>query len=329
MFLRMRMLFLNAVMLYTILFIPSINAKNDCMYPERHVILIGIDGARRDSFNKVVKQLIKQKKDTAFTGLITNGAIDNKIYAGGHLGDDTEQLTLSEPGWVTILTGAWAEHHLVKFNGDLARNTYNHQYPTIYNYVKNYLPNARVASFTDWQPMQILAGYTFYGDDAADINQYYPYQDENDLPLQDQKMTADVIKQINTAKPPAFIFVHFDNPDEAGHHHGFSSDVPQYMQAIQQEADNINLIVKAIQQAEKKNQQWLTIVTTDHGGHLNIHGTETASDRNIFSVFAAEDTLFSGGMHIALQRGQVVFVPTILDYLGVDICLSQLDGRKL
>lgn len=140
---------------------------------KKHVIIIGLDGVRADVFKQIYQKLKQQHQDSYFTRLIDKAGINTNFYAGGVKGTKTQQKTLSEPGWVSILTGVWADKHNIKDNGDIKAKKYNHKIPTVYNIIRHKYPNALVASYSDWKPMSTFAAYQFYGNDAANINYFY------------------------------------------------------------------------------------------------------------------------------------------------------------
>ena len=59
------------------------------------------------------------------------------------------------------------------------------------------------------------------------------------------------------------------NVDAAGHRHGFSLDVPEYLDAIQHFDRCLGRLLDAVAQ---RDEDWLLAITTDHGGgrHLSF-----------------------------------------------------------
>ena len=57
-----------------------------------------------------------------YAGGVYNGAYTNVAYAGGQIGQVTQQPTVSGPGWSTILTGVWANRHNVTDNNFTSPN---------------------------------------------------------------------------------------------------------------------------------------------------------------------------------------------------------------
>ncbi|HEV7556809.1 MAG TPA: alkaline phosphatase family protein, partial [Kofleriaceae bacterium] len=78
---------------------------------------------------------------------------------------------------------------------------------------------------------------------------------------------------------PDLLFVHFSDPDEYGHSHGWLS--PEYLHAVHASDDCLSTVLAAID-ASGVGDTTLVIVTADHGGHGTHHsGGHVAVDRQI------------------------------------------------
>lgn len=71
-----------------------------------------------------------------------------------------------------------------------------------------------------------------------------------------------------TAKQPRLLFIHFSDPDEYGHSHGWMSD--EYRRAVAN-SDRCLATVLAALDASGLADRTLVIVTADHGGHGHQH----------------------------------------------------------
>jgi hypothetical protein len=81
------------------------------------------------------------------------------------------------------------------------------------------------------------------------------------------------------AKKPDLLFVHFSDPDEFGHSHGWMS--PEYLHAAHASDTCLDTVLAAID-ASGVGDTTLVIVTADHGGHGTRHsGGRAAVDRDI------------------------------------------------
>ena len=74
------------------------------------------------------------------------------------------------------------------------------------------------------------------------------------------------------------LFMHFADPDFAGHRYGWMSD--RYVDAAHDAAECVEQVVEVIQQSGRVNRT-LLIVTADHGGHDRGHGTQLEVDQRI------------------------------------------------
>jgi len=85
--------------------------------------------------------------------------------------------------------------------------------------------------------------------------------------------------EIYAAKPPDLMFVHFSDPDEFGHSHGWMS--PEYLKAVSNSDKCLATFLAAVD-ATPDHDRTLIIVTADHGGHGTKHsGSNEVVDREI------------------------------------------------
>ncbi len=102
----------------------------------------------------------------------------------------------------------------------------------------------------------------------------------------DRKM-AETAARILKDDDPTAMFVYFHQVDSAGHSIGFSPDVPQYVQAIENVDGCIGTILNAMRSRATYDQEnWLTIVCTDHGGFKRGHsdGHNIPEIRTVFLI---------------------------------------------
>jgi predicted AlkP superfamily pyrophosphatase or phosphodiesterase len=83
--------------------------------------------------------------------------------------------------------------------------------------------------------------------------------------------TADSIRTLR----PNLLFVHFPDPDGAGHEHGWGS--PQQREALARCDEALGILIQAVRQAGiERRTAW--ILSADHGGHDKTHGTNRPDD---------------------------------------------------
>lgn len=81
-----------------------------------------------------------------------------------------------------------------------------------------------------------------------------------------------------TQAPPGITFIHFGEPDGAGHRHRWMS--PPYLDAIAR-SDACLATVMAALEGRSDRDRVLVMVTADHGGHGRRHGTHSPFDLRI------------------------------------------------
>ncbi len=80
------------------------------------------------------------------------------------------------------------------------------------------------------------------------------------------------------ASKPNLCFIHFPDPDSAGHKSGWGS--PEQKEAFKVSDQALGQIVRAIQQAGIASSS-VILISADHGGHAKTHGENIPDDMNI------------------------------------------------
>src|SRR5262249_56005035 len=129
-------------------------------------------------------------------------------------------------------------------------------------------------------------------------------------------------------RDPDVLFVHFDDVDGAGHKHGFHPKVHEYKKAIEQTDGYVGRLVQAVRARKKQaNEDWLIVVSTDHGGSDKGHGKNIPEHRTIFVILSGP-----GVMRGKLEPPPAVVdvAATVLAYLGVPFDPKwELDGKPV
>ena len=260
---------------------------------EKKVLVIGIDGLRPDC--------LEAASTPSMDFLIKNGAYSNKAYAGGELGTKTQQPTVSGPGWVSITTGVWADVHGVTNNKFTGYNI--EKAPHFFKRIKEQNEKLYLSSISQWHPINnkilIPSAKADYLHNPLDNGKYV------------RDKTLKNLKEHN----PDVLFVHFDDVDHAGHAVGYGTDIPKYIKSIEETDENIGHILKEIQSRE--DEDWLIIVTTDHGGIRKGHGGQTNDERTIFMI------TYGGDVKVGDRKkegpGHIAVPPTVFKHLGLEV----------
>ncbi|NEO40015.1 MAG: alkaline phosphatase family protein [Moorea sp. SIOASIH] len=270
---------------------------------EKKAIVIGIDGAQLEKLD-----------ETPTPYLDSLNIIES--FTGGIQGTETEQQTFSGPGWGSLLTGVWANKHGIVSNDDTLRA--KPDYPSIFEYVHNDDPDNYIASVVNWG---LINAYF-----EEDVNSIVDFELTAPEPTDDQLAQDNIIAQtvadLILKQGPDYTFVHLDNVDVVAHNFGFS---PEYLEAITMADGHVGKIIDAVEEREAAypDEDWLVIVTTDHGREPSEgfdHGGQTDSERTTF--IASNKELDDSSVAPATD-----LVPTVLDHL--DIEGGEFDGTSL
>lgn len=213
----------------------------------------------------------------------------SRTYVGGIKGTYSETPTISAVGYNSVLTGTWVNKHNVWDNDIKAPN---YHYPTIFRYYKQAYPKGKIALFSSWLDNRTkLVGDNLAetGNIPVDIHYdgleldtvHFPHDKKGDYMSQIDESVAQKAAESIRSQAPDLSWVYLEYTDDMGHRYG---DSPEFYTAIQQEDKRIGYIWDAIKYREKNfNENWLIIVTTDHGRDAKTgrgHGGQSDRERS-------------------------------------------------
>jgi predicted AlkP superfamily pyrophosphatase or phosphodiesterase len=266
----------------------------------KHVLIFGIDGLRVDA--------LQAAATPGIDALIADGAVTYDAFAGGELGEVTQQPTFSGPGWSSILTGVWIDKHGVMFN--VFDDANFDEYPHFFARVREVNPDVYLSSFVTWAPINesILPSG---GGDAA----FSP--DVVDSAEGDLAVTAAVVAHLGLESPDV-LFVALDEVDHQGHVSGYSTTVPEYMGAIETVDSQLGEVLDAVRARDTYDtEDWLVVVTTDHGGIGVGHAGQSDEERTISIIVSGESV--ADGQTISPGPGHTAVPPTAMKHLGFEV----------
>ncbi len=241
---------------------------------EKKAILIGYDGGRADSL------IMAEGPFSAVAKMREDGASCILAYCGGvNYPAENTQATSTAPGWCSILTGQWADKTGVYGNGQPKDMTYK---TLLTSLVEDGMIDS--SSFiTRWD------GH-FSTDDATYIHEK-AYCEDNNLNVaftycsSNTLAAAATLDDVNSDDCSDFIFAIYEGPDSAGHSFGFSMRNP-VQQAGFQHTDTMayNVLVAIENRETYETEDWLIILTADHGGIGTGHGGASIQERMTFVV---------------------------------------------
>ncbi|MEP7197907.1 MAG: alkaline phosphatase family protein [Saprospiraceae bacterium] len=217
----------------------------------RKVLLIGIDGLRSDV---VIKAKTPNLKFLANNGFGT--------FESYH-----QDITMSAPSWISILSGVYHNKHGVKNN--TFSNSHYSNYPMICNLAKQINPKLKFGMYMEWANFrnnieqkgwdQIISG------DLAHSN----------------KTTRECKDWISNSDLD-FYFVYYGECDITGHKTGFSPYNPFYVRSVEHIDKQIGKIIASLKSRKNyDDEDWLILITTDHGGKMIGHGGLSTSERKM------------------------------------------------
>lgn len=239
---------------------------------KRKVLVIGIDGTRADCLQ-----------------IANTPNIDSLVATGFYTFNSWHvDITVSGPSWSSIMTGVYHQKHGV--TGNSYSNSHYDSYPYFPKHAKEYFPNLQCVQYTEWAPMSD-----------------YVYNDGWNLKLKgpDGNEIATGTAAINILADPDLdcAFIYFDKNDLTGHSSGFSPDNPAYINSIQAVDVQVGRIVTALKARPTYAQEdWLILLTTDHGGIGTGHGGNSLQERTIWWI-ANSDRGISHEVPVAVDPG--------------------------
>ena len=215
----------------------------------KHVFIIGVDGG-----GAFFKDTDTPRCDEIFKDQATT-------YRS-----KTSFPTISAQCWGSILHGVLPDFH--ELDNDKIVNTpypVNSPYPSIFRVAREAMPEAELASFVEWKPINtgiVEDGFNVTKGSGSD----------------DADVTGNILAYLKN-NTPTLMFVQFSAPDEIGEKHGFGTDL--HLASI----STIDALIGRIYDQIKLKDildETLFIVTADHGGKGTTHGGDSEEERYVF-----------------------------------------------
>ncbi len=240
---------------------------------EKKVVILGYDGCRADI-------LAERQENGAVNYLLNNGASINLTYCGGvNFPAENTQATSTAPGWCSMLTGVWSDVHGITGNGITKTVEPKMIMTTLIE--DGVIDNG--AFITKWK------GHFTNNDSTYKDEKAYCEENNIDIDFNLRKNKSDIqtgaIEEVTSADCADFVFIFYEDTDSAGHDFGFSFNNPIYKDGFKTEDNYGYEVIKAIEARETYDtEDWLIIVTSDHGGIGTDHGGPSIQERMTFIV---------------------------------------------
>lgn len=288
------------------LFCAQANAKT------KKTIYVVVDGVPAD--------YIERLKPTTIFDIAAKGTY-GRAFTGGEVGAYSQTPTISAIGYMNILTGTWMNKHNVNGNNNLKPN-YN--YHSLFRIAKEQQKDYKTAIFSSWiDNRTVLIGenkpetnhlkidYVFDGYELDTIQ--FPKKDKHleifDVDVMVAKQAAECIR----TNAPDFSWVYLWYTDSASHLDGNGSFFDKYVN----ETDKlVRLIWEAVKYREKNfDEEWLVIITSDHGRDESGHNHGRQSDRER-SVWISTNVKNVNPYFTQPNLSLVDLLPTICSYMN-------------
>ncbi len=238
----------------------------------KKVAIITFDGARADGLFNICLQNDKRSGEnvnSALSGINTlreNGGL-YLMYCGGEFDDKaTKQATSTSPGFATILTGKWGSVNGCRDNGE----------PIIAGQdtiLKTYSEAGKNVSFTArW-------------DDHFSVvfkNEFITHNENYIFNKSTSETQTHELAKAAVARDDMF-FVIYESPDYNGHSEDFSLENYKYNKSIVDSDRYAYELIELISARQTElGEDWLIIITTDHGGKGTGHGKQDYESKIIW-----------------------------------------------
>ena len=217
----------------------------------RHVLVVSVDGLRPDAIGAYgAPTLQRLMRDGSYT-----------------LAATTIDPSRTLPSHTSMLTGLPPELHGVRWNHTITADADSIELPNVFSVARAH--GYSTAAFFSKAKFNVLqrAGTLDYS--QAPGGWFGRWSSERTL--------SDVASYLTAARPNV-LFVHFADVDAAGHRSGWMTD--EYGRALVTVDSAVNKLLDLAEVAYGAGN-FSVIVTADHGGHGNGHGTRDPSDVTI------------------------------------------------
>ena len=291
------------------------------------VVFVIVDGIPADVIERVPTPTID--------AIATVGGY-SRAAVGGPIGEPGETPTISAPGYMSLITGTWANKHNVYKNYGISPD---YRYWNLFRLARSEKPELQLAIFSTWTDNRTILlgeGLAEAGDWRFDVVvdglekdavRFPPRPSDAHIADIDDAVSRDAAREIES-EGPDLSWVYLQYTDDVGHEHG---DSPELDQAVVVMDARLSMVWSAVQARQKAfGEDWLVIVTTDHGREAltgRSHGGQSERERTIW--IATNSQRLTPDFYS--MPAIVDIYPSIATHLGITIpeqVARHLDGAS-
>ena len=300
-----------------------------CQNKQKKVVFIIADGIPADVVERV---------QTPNLDAIAKEGRYMRAYVGGEKEAYSQTPTISAVGYNSLLTGTWVNKHNV-WDNDIKAPNYN--YWNIFRFLKQQYPTKKTAIYSSWTDNRtkligdsVAAAGNIHPDYHADgyeldtIN--FPHDKQRDFMHKIDETVTEAASAGIRNNAPDLSWVYLEYTDDMGHMYG---DSREFYNAVSMMDAQVGKIWSAIKyRKERFNEDWLVIITTDHGRDEQTgksHGGQSQRQRSTWIV-----TNYRNLNNYALyyQPAIVDIMPTIARFMNINFTEKrrrEIDGIPL
>jgi len=295
--------------------------------PTPKVVFVIVDGIPADVIERVA---------TPHLDAIASAGAYARAQIGGPVGEPGETPTVSAPGYMSLVTGTWADKHNVYENYNLSPN---YDYWNIFRVAKAVSPAIKIGIFSTWTDNRtVLLGegqpgagdwrFDYVADSFEKDEKRFPPQPSDKHIAWIDTFVAEEAAKVIVEQGPGLTWVYLQHTDDIGHEFG---DSDAFDLAVAEMDDHVGRIWDAVNARQATHpEDWLVIVTTDHGRDAETgreHEGHTARERTIW--IATNSQRLSPDFYAMPEI--VDIYPSIATHLGITIpeeVARHLDGAS-
>ena len=265
-------------------------------------LVVMLDGMRADAVENAYAENIRMLRD---------GKWQDGYKCSWSLCANTilDTITVSGPNHVSIATGVTFAKHGVSGNGNNVCDF--SKWPSWLKRVVDARPGTKALFMFSWDWDKSIC----------------PTPAVNFIHAKDDANAKSMPGILSAPDAPDAIMWYIDYPDHAGHGFGYYPYTREYLRAVYLSDRAIGGALKAIASRPTfAEEDWLVIVTADHGGYLRSHGMMNGQATTIPLLVSGRGV--SQGRIPGTPHNYDV-APTVLKHFGIDSSGMNLDGKAV